>query len=189
MLEADLNGCKAQSDMFSISFPDAPEKPMLYTQGPTVWYLACSNDSASKYRWYCNDKLIEGADKYFYAANRKMGKYKVSIANTKGCFTMSDVISIPTGTTGIEDINPFAGLKIYPNPTPGLFTIEMDNQVFGELKIGILDQLGKEILNIKFEKTTEHFSSQIDLSGQPKGIYLINMFLERYLANRKVIVE
>jgi hypothetical protein len=118
-----------------------------------------------------------------------MGKYKVSIANTKGCFTMSDVVSIPTGTTGIEDINPFAGLKIYPNPTPGLFTIEMDNQVFGELKIGILDQLGKEILNIKFEKTTEHFSSQIDLSGQPKGIYLINMFLERYLANRKVIVE
>ncbi len=189
MLEADLNGCKAQSDMFSISFPDAPEKPMLYAQGPTVWYLACSNDSASKYRWYCNDKLIEGADKYFYAANRKMGKYKVSIANTKGCFTMSDVVSIPTGTTGIEDINPFAGLKIYPNPTPGMFTIEMDNQIYGELKIGILDQLGKEILNIKFEKTTEHFSSQIDLSGQPKGIYLINMFLERYLANRKVIVE
>jgi 2',3'-cyclic-nucleotide 2'-phosphodiesterase (5'-nucleotidase family) len=65
----------------------------------------------------------------------------------------------------------------------------MDNQIFGELLINILDQAGKKILSIKFEKTTEHFSSQIDLSGQPKGMYLINLLIDKYLANRKVIVE
>jgi PKD repeat protein len=188
-VEADLNGCKVQSDLFSITYQDAPEKPMIYAQGPSVWYLACSNDSASKYRWYCNGNLIEGADKYFYVANRKMGNYQVSISNTKGCITMSDITTIPPGTTGLEETDPFDGLKIYPNPTPGLFTIEMDNQIFGELVIDILTQEGKKTLKIKFEKTYEHFLSQIDLSGQLKGLYLIYFRLKNYSEIKKIIIE
>jgi PKD repeat protein len=186
---ASLSGCKTESLVQPIIYDDAPAKPLVYAQGPSVWYLACSNDSAAQYKWYFNGTLIPGADSYFYVANRKLGKYNVSISNAKGCFTMSDTLTIPKGTTGIEDVDPFVGLKIYPNPTNGLFTIEMNNQVFGNLIIGILNQGGKEILNIKFKKTTEHFSSQVDLSGQPKGMYLINLKIDKYLANRKVVVK
>jgi hypothetical protein len=102
---------------------------------------------------------------------------------------MSDVITIPTGTTGIDDIDPFAGLKIYPNPNPGLFTIEMNNQLFGDLMIGIFSEEGKEIINIKFKKTTEYFSSQINMSRQPKGYYLITFDLNKKIAVRKIIIE
>jgi PKD repeat protein len=188
-IEADLSGCKVQSDLLNVYFENAPEKPLIYAEGSNIWYLACSNDSASQYKWYYNGSLIQGADKYIYVANRKLGRYNVSIANAKGCFTISDPVMIPTGTTGIDDVDPFAGLKIYPNPTPGLFTIEMDNQLFGDLLINILTQEGKSILRIRFEKTTVHFSSQIDLSGQPKGMYLINILINKYLANRKIVVE
>lgn len=188
-LEANLNGCKSQSDVYNMSFPDAPEKPFVYVQGPIVWYLACSNDSASQYKWYYNGKIITGADKYIYVANRNPGQYYVSIANAKGCFTMSDVITIPTGVTGIDDIDPFTSLKIYPNPTPGIFTIEMNNQITGELTIKIITQEGKKVLNIKFKKTTVHFSRQIDLSRQAKGMYLIDIFIDKYNALVKVIVK
>jgi hypothetical protein len=189
-LEASLSGCKSESEVFNINFPEAPEKPMIYVQGPTVWYLACSiNNNSFKYKWYCNDKLIEGADKYFYVANRRMGNYQVSIGNDKGCYTRSDIVTIPTGVTGINDIDPFEGMKIYPNPTPGLFTIEMDNEIFGELLISIITEQGKDILSIKFEKTTEHFSSQVDLNGQLKGLYIINLMIEKYFATRKIIIE
>jgi PKD repeat protein/predicted nucleotidyltransferase len=188
-LEADLGGCKSLSDILYVYFENAPEKPQIYAQGPTLWYLACSNDSASAYKWYYNGILVLGADKYLYVANQKLGKYNVSISNTKGCYTLSDTITIPKGISGIDDIDPFAGLKIYPNPTPGLFTIEMDNNIFGKLEIRIFTSEGRQILNINFEKTTEQFSSQIDLSGQGKGAYLINLMLNKYLANRKIIVE
>jgi photosystem II stability/assembly factor-like uncharacterized protein len=188
-VETDLNGCKSLSDKLNLDYASGPEKPYIYVQGPTIWYLACSNSTATKYKWYCNDKLIEGADKYFYVANRRMGDYQVSIGNDKGCYTRSDIVTIPTGVTGINDIDPFEGMKIYPNPTPGLFTIEMDNEIFGELQISIITEQGKDILSIKFEKTTEHFSSQVDLNGQSKGIYLINILIEKYSAIRKVIVE
>jgi PKD repeat protein len=188
-LEADMSSCKVESEVFNIDFSDSPAKPFIYVQGPIVWYLACSNDSASKYRWYCNDELIEGADKYFYVANRRMGNYQVSIGNDKECYTRSDVVTIPTGATGINDIDPFEGLKIYPNPTPGMVKIEMDNNLFGELLIKIITVQGKDILSIKFEKTNEHFSGQIILSGQSKGVYLINLLIDKYMATRKVTLE
>jgi hypothetical protein len=188
-LEAAMGGCKSESDIFIINFPEAPEMPFIHVQGPTVWYLACSNPNASKYKWYCNDKLIEEADKYYYVANRRMGDYQVIVGNDKGCYTRSDIVTIPTGTTGIDDIDPFNGLMIYPNPSRGLFALEMDNNVFGEIMIKVISQDGKEILTLKFEKTAEYFSGKIDLTGQPQGIYIINMMIDKYLITKKLIIE
>ena len=65
----------------------------------------------------------------------------------------------------------------------------MNNNVFGELIIDIFTQNGSKILNIKFEKTTECFSSQIDLSGQSSGLYILNLSLDKFRAVRKVLVE
>jgi PKD repeat protein len=195
------NGCKNESAPKNIFFVNAPEKPLLYVRGPVVWYMAASNDSARQYRWYRNNELIQGAEKFIYVANKTLGTYKVAIANQYGCFTISDEITIPVSKSEMtsfdipkeylvgEDADPFENLRIYPNPTPGLFTIEMDNNIFGELSIDIFSQEGRKTLNIKFEKTTEHFLSQIDLSGQAKGMYIINFLIEEYFVTGKVIVE
>jgi len=188
-VEADINGCKSESEILNVYFENAPSKPLIYAEGRTLWYLACSNDSATQYKCYYNGSLITGADKSMYFANRNLGKYNVSISNTAGCFTMSDTLTIPKGVTGIEDIDPFKDMVIYPNPTTGLFTIEMEIQVFGELMIKIITQDGKEVQSIRFEKTTAYFSTPINLSGHGKGMYLINMTIDKYQENRKVIME
>jgi hypothetical protein len=188
-VEASLGSCAVQSDTLNVIFDDAPAKPYLYAQGPTVWYLACSNDAASKYKWYYNGTLIPGSDKYIYVANRNLGIYNVSISNAKGCFTMSDPVTIPTGLTSVDEIDPFKGMIIYPNPTSGLFKIELENQIFGALLITINDQSGKEIVKIKSEKNSEYFSKQVDLSRYAKGIYIIKTILDRYSDTRKIIVK
>jgi len=189
ILEAELNGCIKESEVFNINLPEAPEKPMLHAQGPTVWYITCSNKNADSYKWYCNGNLIEGADDYYYVAVRKMGDYQVSIGTIQGCFTRSDIVTIPTGDTGLDDVDPFKGLKLYPNPSTGLFTIEIDNNIFGEMLIRIITESGKEIVSLKLDKTTEHFLYEVDLSRQPQGLYIINLLIDRYIAMRKIIVE
>ncbi len=188
-LEASLGSCTAESDILTISFPDAPPKPFIYAQGPNVWYLACSNTKEEKYKWYCNDKLIEGADKYYYVANRKMGVYKVSIGNNLDCYTMSDPVTIPTGITGIEDPDVFNRLNIYPNPSGGMFTMELNNQQYGDLLISVLSMDGKELFNFRFQKNNEYFSGQIDLTRQPKGNYLIIIDVDNKYTVRKIIIE
>jgi hypothetical protein len=187
-VEADLNGCKSASDSLNMDFREVLGKPAIIARGPTVWYLS-TNASAKYYKWYFNSGPIAGAEKNTYIAGQKLGIYRVSISDDNECYSISDAVTIPSGITGTEDIDPFEGIKIYPNPTPGMFTIEMDNNIFGELFIDIFTPNGSKIINIKIEKTTEHFSGQIDLSGQSKGMYLINLAIDKFKAVRKVVVE
>jgi hypothetical protein len=187
---ADLNGCKSTSENITLDFPETMPKPVIESKGPVVWYLS-TNSSAKYYNWYFNGIQIPEATTSSYIAGQKLGNYRVSISNDGKCYRISDAVTIPTplGLTGIEDPDPFEGVKIYPNPTTGMFTIEMNNNVFGELIIDIFTQTGSKALNIKFEKTTEYFSSQIDLSGQSKGMYLINLSIDKFKATRKILVE
>jgi PKD repeat protein len=194
IVAAELNGCLVNSDKFSVNYTGAPEKPKIFAQGPNKWYLATNSLTAKEYRWYYNDKLIDGALKYYYVADQKLGVYRVSIGDSKGCFTRSDSLKIPTdkyspAAKSLTVGNPFAGLKIYPNPSPGIFNLEMDNEILGTLNIIIINHGGKEILKIKFEKTTTYFSSQIDLSGQIKGVYMVNIRLDKYFTTNQIIIE
>jgi hypothetical protein len=200
-LEVDLKGCKAESEIFTIDFPDPPEKPIMYVRGPVVWYMASSNNKASHFRWYRNNELIQGANKFIYVANKTLGTYKVAIGNEAECFTFSDEKTIPLSKSEMtyfnipleylvgEDNNPLGDIQVYPSPTTGLFTIEMDNEITGELNIEIITEQGKAIRNIRSEKVAEHYKTEIDLSSQPKGLYFINLRIDNYLAARKVIVE
>jgi hypothetical protein len=187
-LEAVTDICSSERDTAIISFAPGPAKPDIITRGPSVWMLSTSA-RADKYKWYLNGDSIPGADQSSYLAGQKYGLYRLAVANESGCFSFSDTLRIPLGVTGIEDADPFRDVKIYPNPTTGTFTIEMSNNIFGELVIDIFTQTGSKTLNIKFEKTTEHFMSQIDLSGQSKGMYLVNLSLDKFRVVRKVVVE
>jgi PKD repeat protein len=187
-LEAVVDICTSERALAEISFKKTLPKPDIIAKGPTIWYLSTTS-KASYYRWYYNGNQIPGADNSVYVAGQKLGTYRMSISDDNSCFVFSNTIEIPSGVTGIEDTDPFEGVKIYPNPTTGIFTIEMNNNVFGELIIDIFTQTGSKALNIKFEKTTEHFSSQIDLSGQPNGMYLINLSIDKFKATRKILVE
>jgi hypothetical protein len=188
-LEANINGCKSTSINYPVEFAEALPKPVIYAVGPSLWFLACSNDSASQYKWYYNGNPISGANKFIYVANRNLGRYNVSIANTKGCFTLSDTIKIPTGSTGIDDVDPFASLKIYPNPSSGLVNVELDNMLFGELIIRIFTPEGREIINIRTEKTNVRFSHQINLSENPNGLYFISIYIKGKISNNRLIID
>ena len=118
-----------------------------------------------------------------------MGEYQVSIGNSLGCYTMSDVVTIPSGDTGTENIDPFKGLNIYPNPSNGHFIAETENEIFGDLLIKIISQDGKELYNFMFEKTSTHFIAELNISGQPEGYYLIIFDLNGHITVRRIIID
>ncbi len=186
----DINnsGCEISTSPREVLHKPAPPKPNLIAEGPNVWILACSNDSALNYKWYYNGELIPGETDHIHIANQNLGDYYVTISDGRECPISSNILTIPLGT-GISDVAKFGDIKIYPNPTPGVFNIEMNNQLIGKIYIRITNLNGKELFNLNFQKHTRHFQTQMDLSGQGKGIYLIEFRFEKDVAVRKLVVE
>jgi photosystem II stability/assembly factor-like uncharacterized protein len=86
--------------------------------------------------------------------------------------------------TGIEKLNEY-GIKIFPNPTNGRFTIEIENN--NKIKdISIIDLSGRIIYNDLFSNEN---SKEIDLSEFAKGIYILQLNLENEKLTSKIIVE
>jgi PKD repeat protein len=69
-------GCEIQSDPVEIAYKPALPKPELFAEGPNVWYLACSNDSAASYRWYHEGVLRKESAQHVYIANQELGSIR-----------------------------------------------------------------------------------------------------------------
>ncbi|MDA3821482.1 MAG: PKD domain-containing protein, partial [Bacteroidales bacterium] len=188
-VEAINTGCMNESPVQTIFFEDAPEKPDIVAEGPTVWYIACSNDSASNYWWFYNGEEISGADEYIYVANQNLGTYSVNIGNEKGCITSSDQITIPTGATGIDDMYSLNNLTLSPNPTKGILRVDMNNKLIGQLDMKIFTFEGKQIVHKQLEKSDQYFQTELDLSDQVDGIYLIVFMIDKYVTIEKIVVN
>ncbi len=74
------------------------------------------------------------------------------------------VVGTVNTATGINNITANSALKVYPNPTNGVFFIDgMEN----ENTVEIFDVVGKQV----FSATSVNPSLSVDLSGKEKGVY------------------
>ena len=94
--------------------------------------------------------------------------YTVTGTNLNGCVGTATVQLKVNTCTAISELSNQNGLRIYPNPNNGEFTIELTNLNNGN--ITITNVLGQIIKSQKAE-----LSNQINLSAFDKGIYFINV--------------
>ena len=88
------------------------------------------------------------------------------------------------GTVGIEENTEMNDVSIYPNPTSGIFTVNIRN--CRDAKICVYDVLGNCLLN---KDCRNDVSSKINLSCQPRGIYFVELLSGENRVVRKVAVQ
>jgi bacillolysin len=75
-------------------------------------------------------------------------------------------------------------VKIYPNPMNGIFTIEL-NEIIGENFVEIYNLVGEKVYsNNSLSKT-----SLIDITNQPKGIYLVKVINGNDVTTQKIVYQ
>ena len=90
--------------------------------------------------------------------------------------------------TGMDEIN-LSNLKIYPNPSNGIFNIELDNKSNTDYKIKVFDITGT-IVFVKDISGMNTAEEQINISDKPKGIYFLSIESENgELINRKILLK
>ncbi|MFA5533531.1 MAG: T9SS type A sorting domain-containing protein, partial [Mariniphaga sp.] len=78
------------------------------------------------------------------------------------------------------------GFKIFPNPTTGMFTIQLQNADYRKSEIAIFDLLGNRIYQQDYYSSGEY---QVDLSEEPGGIYLIHCTSENKKCIKKLVIN
>ena len=79
--------------------------------------------------------------------------------------------------------NSNGGYRIYPNPTNGIVTVEL--QSLDITRIEITDVIGKQIMNIENVSDVNRF----DLSPFKAGVYFINLYSEKGKLSDKLILN
>lgn len=94
------------------------------------------------------------------------GSYAVAVTQN-GCTDTSVCIVV----TGVEDLNRTQGIKLYPNPSDGSLTIEVDYEL-NHAVIRVIDIRGRIVQSMEKVRGPEVF---LDLQSLPPGMYVIEI--------------
>ncbi len=111
--------------------------------------------------------------------------YNPAMPNYDGLFNvngLSQVTDFKFDPLSIEE-NPISSVMIYPNPSSGVFNIHLEG-FENTLKMEVLNSRGQLI-----HKTGLNASHQLDLTGQPKGVYFIRLFNSTSVYLKKVVIK
>src|SRR6185295_6894409 len=78
-------------------------------------------------------------------------------------------------------------LKVYPDPSPGIFTIEIPPA--GNLSIEIRNVIGQYIFSSEEKNTPGNSKKQIDLSEEASGIYFLMVKKDDKQWIQKIVIE
>jgi hypothetical protein len=124
-----------------------------------------------------NGTDISGADSSTWYPVQT-GLYSVRVTNASGCESTSDVFNYVN--IGVEEGD--QKLMIYPNPTSGVFTVEVPEGVT-HARVYVYDGLGRLVVDEAVEGPKQRF----DLSAYARGVYRITVTWDEGTQTRSLI--
>ena len=87
-------------------------------------------------------------------------------------------------STGVENHTEIADLKVFPNPSTGIFQIRNPHQItIDEMKI--MDPTGRLV----FHSTGANLKGVVDVSGFANGVYILHIVSDSRHVIRKIVVQ
>ncbi len=81
-------------------------------------------------------------------------------------------------------------VKILPNPTTGKFSVEVAGiPVNLRFRLTLTDALGEQVIDNQYTNSHSQFKTILDLSSQPKGIYLLKLSVGTDVITTKIMLQ
>jgi PKD repeat protein len=138
---------------------------------------------------YSGNGVVDG---FFYPQNVGAGSYEVTYTYTDaefGCSNVATQLVVVDECTAIEEQVNGVALSILPNPTNGIFSINMSSATAKDVKVRVVNSLGKVVVdnvNLNVFGSTQQV---IDLSGFARGVYFVQMESNGKTFNKKILVR
>ncbi len=90
----------------------------------------------------------------------------------------------PDAVTALPNTG-FAPFQYYPNPTKGWLKVIFDELSFDERTVSLIDNLGKEVLNMEASGISE---IELDVSDVPQGLYFLQVKEGQSIKHKKILI-
>ncbi|MFN5622185.1 MAG: T9SS type A sorting domain-containing protein [Flavobacteriales bacterium] len=115
------------------------------------------------------------------------GEYIAAIADANGCLGQSEAAVISTGL--IEHAGMDVHVTISPNPSEGIFKVNLTSAQAGEMLWTVTDSRGRLVNQAPLAQTAGFGSTfTIDLSGMAQGLYHLNIGFNGNMSSHRLML-
>lgn len=113
------------------------------------------------------------------------GRYKVHLSDENGCqLTTTFVVDMLTSTPNFSVVEM---INIYPNPTRGIFTVDLTFSTRQNFSLTLINLLG-EVVIPSLDLTGENGQYTFDVGNFDNGIYLLKIESESGILTKPVVL-
>jgi ASPIC and UnbV/FG-GAP-like repeat/Secretion system C-terminal sorting domain/Ig-like domain CHU_C associated len=154
------------------------QSPRLYRSNSNVSYPYLQPDFMS----ITGSDLGSGFYYYFY-------DWQVAVIPI-ACPSERVPVVVSVGTSGTGEQQPFGRVELAPNPSSGLFVLELETLESGPASVSVTDLSGQLVFGEKFEAMA-HVAQRrnIDLTKLPAGMYFLKVTSDGRSGYAKLVVE
>ena len=175
------DGTEGKEDMEHISTLTSPEGcNVMITTNLTVQSVDVSvsqsngmitaNESGGVYRWLdCDNDFAEISGETSQSFAPSVAGHYALVVTINGCSDTSECIFAEPAGVNLPDTEE---IVLYPNPSGGIFSLEINGAAGRELYVRIIDANGKQVYD-KVIRGPGRFP--VDLAAFPGGIYLVRV--------------
>jgi hypothetical protein len=112
------------------------------------------------------------------------GTYQLAVTDANGCVSLS-AYTIQS-TTAVEEPGLLSHIRLFPNPTSGLVTLELTDIKPKELTITAYDVNGRAVLMHPGDGSGHYI---LDFSQLPGGVYVLKIMLDGQILTKRLVVD
>jgi PKD repeat protein len=174
------SGC-SKTNTTSVTVNPTPTAPTITSVGNTL-----TSNTATGNQWFFNGVLISGATNQTYTSSQN-GNYTDIVTNTFNCSSVSSN-TVNVTTTSIDVISNTNLFTIYPNPTSGLVSVDI-NIVNQPASVELVNELGQTLYNTLIKDCKVSCTVTLDLNLFSNGIYFVKVISGGDTKFQKIILN
>ncbi len=188
VLVTNQNGCSS-SDTVNINFAAVPQVELgvdTVLCGKSSYTLDAGNQGAT-YLW-SNGETSQSITVDTTGFSYGIQTLSVEVTSEFGC-TNSDTVNVEfVNCSGIEEYGSLVEMKVFPNPSNGLFQLQLQNLNSENVSLKVINAQGVVVYQAENVRLNANSMLPLNLSGMSAGIYTVFVKGKSTIAFEKLII-